>query len=246
MSLLRPQSIRRRNAMVLCALFLGMILFAMAPSSSGINRFHGEDLDSDSSFSINGSVFTIEQIANSFAPSIIVPDDLDFPPIEIKYYAHQFEDDELTISYRVVRENERHPSKFIHPIYAFYRSIRYGSVFDIEYIDIVINMSDGKVDSFRFERPDSESGSIQHVPMHYIIDQDSGNYIPAEVEGNVEPLSLEWGDFGFLIASWNGLFEIEELDNDEIGRETAVLPVSQANQEFTSKYKMWKRSSGYL
>lgn len=221
-------------------------------------------MGAEETITVNGLVYTVGQVASEYAPAIIVPEDLDFPPIELKYYAHQFEEEELTISYRVVRENERHPSPVFHHIYAFYRSIKYGSVMDIEYIDIVINTSDGLVEAFRFERPEGSPTNIEHVPMQYLLDREEGHYSPisenpsaANSDGSAnetsegmemaEIIPAGWGEFGFIIASWNGLFEVIELGEGEPSDgQIATLTVSRADEKFTTEKKMWNRSSGYL
>ena len=242
---------RKRVTMLLSTLLVVLLLVEMSSSSEGIMRFHEGDLADDYMVEVNGTEKSVIELAEFYAPNIVVPSDLPYPPTGLVFYAHELNVDELTFSYRVMRDNERHPSTLLHYPYALYRSIHFGSVKDIEYVDIVLNTTDGLVEGFRFELPRGNQNTIKHVPMEYVLNRVENQYVGTEIgQEDATPIILEnttWQEIGFLIASWNGLFDVVDI-SDGLPAETFVAEISvkHADEDFTSKFKMWRRSSGYL
>jgi hypothetical protein len=242
---------RKGVTMKLSTLLVVVLLVEMSSSSEGIMRFHDGDVADDYAIDVNGTEKSVIDLAEFYAPNILVPSDLPYPPTDLIFYAHELNEGKLTLSYRVMRDNERHPSTLLHYPYALYRSIHYGSVKDIEYVDVVINTTDGLVEGFRFELPRDNQNFIEHVPMEYVLNRVEKQYVGSEIgQEDATSIILEnttWQEIGFLIASWNGLFDVVDMSAG-LPTETFVAEISvkHADKDFTSKFKMWRRSSGYL
>jgi len=77
------------------------------------------------------------------------------------YYRTKIEEEALQITYYTVWDNERHPRYLFHVIYAFiFRKFYYGSIRDIEYIQVNVNLRTKEVTDIVYDQT--------HVPNYHV------------------------------------------------------------------------------
>jgi hypothetical protein len=82
------------------------------------------------------------------------------------YYRTKIEGETLHITYYTVWDNERHPRYLFHVIYAFlFRKFYYGSIKDIEYIQVDVNLKTKEVTDIRYEQTYNPNYNIT-FPFH--------------------------------------------------------------------------------
>jgi hypothetical protein len=119
-------------------------------------------------FPLGGKEFTLAEIAARYQPILYLHKALDyFHPDRVLYEALE-QNGVLFLNYYVQWRDEIAPNGIYHFIYSRYRKVRYGSVTDIEFVEVGVTLATGRVDSIAFEwdpdgRPDSPA------PRHNMV-----------------------------------------------------------------------------
>jgi hypothetical protein len=148
------------------------------------------------------------------------------------------------VIYRVVWEDELHPSKFFHALYRPFRIITFGSANDIEFVEYIINKTTFQITEVHFETIGGESTTF---PDHeYVaLTNNSGTYNYFGDDGITEDLSFNPFD-GFhcnlLVCSWNHLLNVSSTLSGTL----YDLPLDFLTDEDFKSYKMSSRSAGII
>src|SRR3989344_2662327 len=82
------------------------------------------------------------------------------------YYRTRIRGHMLQIKYQAVWDNEGHPRFLLHLLYAFlFRKLYYGSIKDIEYIQIDIDLRTRKVTDIKYDQPNKTDYHL-FWPLH--------------------------------------------------------------------------------
>ncbi len=95
----------------------------------------------------------ILELVREHQPILYQPDHDKHEP-KFMYYRTKIDGNSLKITYYTVWDNERHPRYLFHVIYSFiFRKFYYGSIKDIEYIQVDVNLDTNEVTDIRYEQP---------------------------------------------------------------------------------------------
>ncbi|MFH0873306.1 MAG: hypothetical protein V1846_00485 [Candidatus Komeilibacteria bacterium] len=107
----------------------------------------------------------IFRLVKEFQPILYQPQHDKYIP-KFMYYRTNLKGDTLQITYYTVWDNERHPRYLLHILYAFiFRKFYYGSIKDIEYIQIDIDLNTRTVTDINFE-DDNKPNYHVTIPFH--------------------------------------------------------------------------------
>jgi hypothetical protein len=164
--------------------------------------------------------------------------------IEVEYFLYEFveQEDKLVLLYRPLWRDEIHPNKVIHHLYKYFREIYYGSVKDIEFIEIFVDKKTGDILSFSFEtltpgthlrKPGHEFTNIVKKGDKFYNQTKNDELVSAPFEGSRCVLQVK---------TWNHLLCINE--NPE-GKKFD-LPLKYLTNWQYRKYAFSRRSSGFI
>ncbi len=129
------------------ATFLGLILFTRPPQKSRrIHHVHS---------------ISKKKLAEEFKPIIKQSRSLKSPlPTEIWYEIVPIDSKYTIINYRVKWPSEIHPNPVVDTLYRIFRTFYYGSSEDIEIIQLVIDLEQGKAMQIRLETDSSNDPDV--------------------------------------------------------------------------------------
>ena len=185
----------------------------------------------------------VSEFVEEYKPYVYQNNSYAYDPVKL-YYEVISDTDYYVVIYRVVWDDELHPNNFIHALYRAYRTVTYGSVNDIEFVEYLINKSTFQVEEVHFETLGGES---TFIPDHeYVsISNNSGNYNYLGDDGISEDLSFSpFSDYhcNLIICSWNHLLN---TSNTLSGTFHNLSLEFLTDVNFKS-YKMSARSAGII
>lgn len=179
-------------------------------------------------------------ILEKYKPIIYQKEEIE-KEIQFIFYECVEQKDRLVLIYRPVWEDEIHPNPIINQLYKFFRWFYYGSIKDIEFIEIFIDKKTGELLSFSFETF-VEDSSIE-TPRHeftIIVKQNKVFYNKTKNEPVTVP--FDGSSCILQVITWNHLFSIPK--NPEGQKFDCPLKLL-TNQRY-KKYAISRRSSGLV
>lgn len=150
-----PTYIKLFNGPLALGIVFLLTVLAVASITSFITGYRPRDyltLSSSIVVKIAGQPVLIEQLAHDFKPLLfLAPENISPPAVEMWWEAIDT-GDSIALVYHPVWQDERHPVPALGYIYSIYRAIVYGiPLRDIEYIQINVAYSDGRISRVRYE-----------------------------------------------------------------------------------------------
>ncbi|MCF2144498.1 MAG: hypothetical protein K9W42_12430 [Candidatus Heimdallarchaeota archaeon] len=214
---------------------LGLIAFLVGFKITGMKGRSYLTLNANEK--VDGS--TVIEILNKYKPYIYQDNCL---KLDIKFIFYEFicQEDKMILIYRPVWTDEIHPNPLVHNLYKFFRWIFYGSIKDIEFIEIVIDRKTGDILSFSFETL-AESASIE-MPKHCFTEIIKRGKKFYNITKNNEITKVPFEDFHCIlqVKTWNHLLYIEENPK---GQKFDCILKPLTNWLYR-KYAIARRSSG--
>lgn len=186
---------------------------------------------------------TIEQLATRFKPIIFQKDEHAPTPYKIAYEIIE-KPSKIILIYRIFWKNEILPNRFLHYLYAFFRFFYYGSIEDIEFLEIILNKDNLTIEEIHFET--LKENSDPRIPFHeYVSLVKSQDNFVYKTESSTRQI-----DFPFIVnqqiqlqvASWNHLLMISK----SLEGKKYDLPLEYLYDNVYQRYKMCRRSSGVI
>lgn len=211
--------------------FYVLLSFLLHPTDYKYNNY----LLSDSDILIlKGVPQHFSLIAKTYLPRIFLQETSDKNHIVKIYYKGISQKDKLSIMYFFCWNDETHPNIFMNFIYKLFRRLYYGSIMDIEFIQLNIDLTTGKVEQILFEKPDYCKkffiNFIQHLPQKITIHKSaltSSNRLP------------------FVISSWTHLFNfVSSIDDLQSLIEITLPEPMILSRNIFYRYNMFRRSYG--
>lgn len=162
--------------------------------------------------------------------------------IKFIFYEAIDQNDNLVLIYRPFWDDEIHPNFILNLAYKNYRLYYYGSIRDIEFVEMFIDKKTGVLQSFSFEA--LAQGSSINTPQHefaHIIKRGQKYYNATKNNELVEVL-FEKKQIVFQITTWNHLLA---LANEPIG-EKINASLKPLTDKLYKKYAISRRSSGFI
>gem|GEM_PF-4612892 len=199
--------------------------------------------DPDRIFKIGGADMSLAAIAARYQPILYLHKALDYMRPDRALYEAFEQEGMLYINYYVQWSDEIAPNKIYHMVYSQIRKVRYGSVTDIEFVEVGISLATGRVDSFSFEwDPDGRPNSP--VPRHFIIMatrcSDDRKFRVTAREKPAAPFEIKFEADRptILVPVWNHIYDFFRGP----GVRLADPPLEPMTEQLYAKYWMAKRS----
>ena len=207
----------------------------------------------------------IFRLVKEFQPILYQPQHDKHIP-KFMYYRTNQKGDILQITYYTVWDNERHPRYFFHVLYAFlFRKFYYGSIKDIEYIQIDVDLPTLDITDVRFEQtnkpdyhiffPFHRQNHLKRVPQPATPTPYENVFIrffgkKNEFHGLIKP-RFSGKRIHMAVTSWNHIYNVylEDLHKyikdlgDNFNTFTALLLKKYDPKEY-KKYKGARRGKG--
>jgi hypothetical protein len=243
---------------VLIYVFLGLVsvlisLLAYAAVTGHIRRSYVV-LPVDAAITIRGQELPLQAIAVQYQPVMFLGKNTSSPPgIKMWYEAVQ-EGESLVLIYHPAWENEIHPNLILHRLYSAYRAVHYGlPLWDIEYIQININLGDGTIRKVRYET--SIPGDYYRAlpPHRYVfINKDNDTYIKKVLDSGgklleeITDVSLSLRDghrLSFGVLTWSHQLVLLDANPGSYTVEMQ-MPLEYLSERDYAKYKFCRKSQG--
>lgn len=155
---------------------LFMLLLLAAASLTGRTRRAYSTIAPDYTLEIAGDRLDVHDLAIAYQPVMHLRPETLSPPLLWVWYEAVSAGDNLDLVYYHVWENEIHPNPFIHKAYALFRAAYYGyPIRDIEYLQVSVRRSDGRVSGLMFETSPQEDYNVaisEHLIARYTLRPD--------------------------------------------------------------------------
>ncbi len=199
--------------------------------------------DPAATIKIGGAEKQLSGVAAEFMPVLYIHDAINYMRPERVLYEAIPNGDMLYINYYVHWQDEIAPIKLWHFIYSQIRKVRYGSVNDIEFVEVGITLATGRVDHIAFEwdpacKPDN------FAPLHYIVvatrngDSDSFNVTIRDKSAPAEKIPFFGKRPSVLVPVWNHIYDFYRGEGVMMD-DPPLEPMTDALYE---EYWMGKRS----
>ncbi len=216
---------------------LGIIAFLIGMKLTGMERRNYSVRKS--SDIVNGKKAI--EIVEKYKPIIYQTDNIE-KDIQFLFYELVEQKEKIVLIYRPVWNDEIHPNPIIHSLYKYFRWIFYGSVKDIEFIEIYIDKKTGEVESFNYET--LTEGSTIEAPEHEFTEiEKKGEKYYNKTKGK----ELGYSPFEeyrciLQVKTWNHLLSITEKPQGK----KFDSPVTPLTNWLFRKYSISRRSTGYI
>jgi len=194
-------------------------------------------------YRIHEQSFTLADIAARYQPILYLHKALDYMrPDQILYEAIN-ENGLLYINYYVQWRDEIALNKLWHAIYSRIRKVRYGSVTDIEFVEVGVMKATGRVASLAFEWDPNQRPDVP-VPLHYMVvakRRGGGNKFDVTVrEKPAAPFEIKFEADRptIFVPVWNHIYDFYRGE----GVRLADPPLEPMTEALYNKYWMGKRS----
>ncbi|MBD3193284.1 MAG: hypothetical protein GF308_21800 [Candidatus Heimdallarchaeota archaeon] len=226
--------------LILLLIFLGVLLGTLAfLIGVKITGSKGRDYSTlRPTDEVNGQ--NVLEIIKKYKPIIYQKEDI---KNEIKFIFYEFVEQKntLVLIYRPVWEDEIHPNPIINQFYKIFRWFYYGSIKDIEFIEIFIDKKMGELLSFSFETL-AEGSSIE-APKHELTTLVKQNKAFFNKNKN-KPVFVPFDGSRCIlqVITWNHLFAIPK----NLEGEGFDCPLKPLTEQHFRKYAISRRSSGLV
>jgi hypothetical protein len=183
----------------------------------------------------------IIDIAEKYRPIFYQSETIKYE-IEFIFFEIIEKNDKLILIYRPVWPDEKHPNPIFHFLYKFFRWFYYGSVKDIEFVELVISKRTGEILSFSFEKLAHDSALT--TPEHeFTTIVRKGNYFYNETKNNkLTAVQLSDSHIVLQVTTWNHLLNITKKAEGK----KFNPPLQTLNDQQFRNYAISRRSSGYI
>ena len=214
---------------------LGLIAFLAGLKLTGMKRRNYSVLETNDV--VNGK--KVIRIIEKYKPIIYQTENIK-KDVQFIFYELIEQKDKLVLIYRPVWDDEIHPNPIIHSLYKYFRWIFYGSIKDIEFIEIFIDKKTSEVLSFSFET--LTEGSPIEFPEHEFteIEKKEEKYYHKTKDYELAYVPFEDSRCILQVTTWNHLLCITENPQ---GKKFDLPLVPLTNWQF-QKYSITRRSSG--
>lgn len=213
-------------------------------------------LDSRQEIQINGQTAQTNKFAETYRPIMYKEAGVETPPILFLWYNAVDAGDNFDFIYYNVWENEINPNPLIHKYYSFFRAFYYGyPLYDIEYIQVSVSKTDGKVEMVMFETgPSDNYNSVfnEHIILR-AKNIDNVNYdikltnrdTLEEVDSYTTKLEFNNTNVKLAVQTWNHLSSILTTEKKGIYTEEVNYNklVELSDKEYAN-YKFVRKSQG--
>jgi len=216
---------------------LGLISFLLGLKLTGMKRRNYSVLNPDDV--LNG--IKVIEIIEKYKPIIYQTENIK-KDIQFFFYELVEHKDHLILIYRPVWDDEIHPNLSIHLMYKFFRWFFYGSIRDIEFVELFIDKKSGEVLSFSFES--LTEGSSLKAPGHEFIEiEKNGKKYYNKTKNEV----LDYEPFKksrciVQVKTWNHLLTITGKPK---GKKFDIPLIPLTNWQY-QKHSISRRSSGFV
>ncbi len=201
----------------------------------------------------------ITTLIKEFQPIIYQPKHDKYEP-KFMYYRTRIRGNILQVTYYTVWDNERHPRYVFHVLYAFlFRKFYYGSIKDIEFIQIDIDLLTKQITDIRYDQPNKNNYNVMfpfHRPNHlkrlplpnslpnkedYVFVKFHGK--ENRYHGLIRPRFTNQR-VHMAVASWNHVYDLYIKDLDDKAKQFSGLLLQKFDYKTYKKYKTNRRSKG--
>jgi len=193
----------------------------------------------DANTEVNGK--QVIDILEKYKPIIYQTDDI---KMDIEFFFYEFVEkkDKLVLIYRPLWKDEIHPIPIIHNLYKYFRMIFYGSVKDIEFVEIFVDKLTGDILSFSFEN--LTEGSPIEAPEHMFTDivKKGKKFYNKTKNDEIVIVPFENSRVILQVKTWNHLLCINENPQGQ-KYDRPLKPLT--NWDYR-KYSITRRSSGHI
>jgi len=197
----------------------------------------------------------IVALVREFQPIIYQPQHDKYEP-KFMYYRTRIRGNLLQITYYTVWDNERHPRYILHVLYAFlFRKFYYGSIKDIEYIQVDVDLINKSIVNIRYDQPHNQNYHVM-IPFHKpnqlkrVPQPQVGEPVFIKFHGKenqfhglIKPRFKE-KRVQMLVASWNHIYDVYLEDLGDKVREFQSLMLEKFDYKAYKKYKAYRRRKG--
>jgi len=202
---------------------------------------------------INGQTNTVQGFSSIYSPFVFKQIDVNTPPLLWIWYNAVDSGDHIDFIYYFVWENEINPNPVIHSSYSIFRAFYYGyPLLDIEYFQVEVSKSDGKVVGMMFETgPSDDFYSIvnEHIVVRASMAPLSGynvryinrstgveikvtEIIPQFTGSHVDVGVQTWNHLSTLISAGNVLVYTKNITPNEL---KFLSDIDYSNYKFVRK-----------
>ncbi len=153
-------------------------------------------LNPSASINIGTETLSVEEIVQEYAPILYQASNFSAGTPQKMFYELQVNDSEIIILYRSFWTDENHPIAVLDILYDIFREIYYGSIADIEPIQLRLNASTGEVKEIYFQM-DPTHNYAAFVPQHDSV-------ILRLVSHNNYSMTVQRQSKGFISPFWQG------------------------------------------
>jgi len=207
----------------------------------------------DTTLTVGGRTWSARQLAMTYRPVFLLARTHTTPPLLQVGYEVIPEPGHVMLLFYPVWADEQHPQPFLHATYAAYRRLRYGSVRDIEFVQLRLDRTTGALTELLFETAPGTPFSaavVEHSRLRLIRDR-AGLYAghlttPDGEERRRAPMALPTRGprLRLLVQTWNHLQRLPEpREQDLRPLEAALVPITL---DFYKAFRLHRRSQGDL
>lgn len=204
-------------------------------------------LSSTSNLSLSGEDISAEELVRLYKPIILQTRSLRGPePTKVFYELIPPFESYLHVIYRIVWPDEKHPNLIIHWLYRIFRRFYFGSIKDIEIVQLKINLKTGEIEEIKYETDSSNDPDVfrsDHAVAKLV--KNSGtekSYKSYLNEKQMQDIQIDFKEKKpcIPVLTWNHVFtftpprEEPYLEYD--------LPIEELPKEFFRKYRFDRRS----
>ncbi|MFX0061796.1 MAG: hypothetical protein ACFFC7_06380 [Candidatus Hermodarchaeota archaeon] len=228
---------------ILCIICLGSILICLGLTGRSLPPY--SVLNPSDSINIGTETLSVEEIVQEYAPIVYQASNFSAGTPQKMFYELQVNDSEIIILYRSFWADENHPIVGLDILYDIFRELYYGSIADIEPIQLRLNTSTGEVKEIYFQM-DPTHNYAAFVPQHnsvilrLVAHNNYSMTVQRELKGFVSPF---WQEKRILlkVETWNHLFN---LYNNESLEKYESLALEPYTEELYWQFKSIRRIAG--
>jgi hypothetical protein len=239
---------------IIISLIIFCLVLVLALALTGHDKRAYFVLPPDRIIEIAENKTTISDLASSYKPKMYLRPSTPSPPLLWIWYEAIPTEDTIDIVYYFTWENEIHPNPVLNIFYSFFRSKYYGTpLYDIEYLQINVERTSGKIKKIRFETSPEEDYFItisEHLMVSYF--RKSGNIYDeilmtrkGELVDKRNNVQINFDETHVLVGvqTWNHLTRIITNEDDDFSvlQDAPLIPLSEDDY---SHYKFVRKSQG--
>lgn len=195
-------------------------------------------------------------LVKEYQPILYQPKHDKYEP-KFMYYRTRIRGNLLQITYYTVWDNERHPKFLLHIIYAFlFRKFYYGTIKDLEYIQIDIDLRTREMTDVRYEQPHKKNYHVilpfhrkRHLKLVPNPNKSEKFFLrfhgkkSDQFHGVIKP-NFTQKRIHMAVASWNHIYDLYLKEWDDRVKQFSGLILKKFDYKTYKKYKTHRRSKG--